>query len=690
MQTNSNPRSAKAPAAAEVLHRATAAARRATLVLCLAAGIPALVTGCESEPKRARTVTPVVRDVPAVLRGTVGAEAEIIGTKPIIVSGYGLVVGLNGTGGGIVNERIAATMEREMALNGISRATDFPANSRLLGKTPRQLLRDPDVAVVIVQAAIAPGSPDGSSFDVYVRALNATSLEGGTLWTTDLTIGDATPLGGFKTRNIGIARGPIFLNPFAEPGKEDSGISRTVGRVLEGGMVTQPLQMIIQMDNVSFDRARAITGAINSRFPEEPGDAGPAARGKSGGKISSGEGGRIALAVPGSWRDRPADFLNLVRSLQIDQQYPEEYARRYTEALKKEPGMAGDLSWCLEAVGTKSLPFLREMYEYPEIVPRMAALRAGARLNDARAAQPLRELAKTGAGTVRTEAIELLGGIDGGPTIDVALRELTLESELTVRASAYEALATRASGAQLIRMVRNQRQRLANDPRSLPKPLSHLEELAKLAFPAGSVQGIAREVVEGKFILDVVPYGEPMVYVTQQGRPRIVVFGAAPKLDTSLLVSTWSDRLMLDGDASTGKVRVYYRDYKDEKVTTNTMKPDLIEFIRFLAHEPTPSDPHPGLGLRYSEVVGALYAIHQARGMDATFATERDKLLAQILEANAGTELAERPEGQADRDRLSVFKRPDVPIKLPSPGQNAPSKPQLEVVTPEDPNKPKQ
>lgn len=634
-------------------------------------------------------VSPVVRDVPSVLRGTIGAEAEIAGTKPIIVSGYGLVVGLNGTGGGIVNERVAATMEREMALRGVSKATDFPQGSRLNGKTPRQLLRDPDVAVVLVQAAIAPGSPAGSSFDVYVRAMNATSLEGGVLWSTDLSIGDATPLGGFKTRNIARARGPIFLNPFAEPGKEGTGFSQTVGRVLDGGVVTQPLQMIIQMDNVSFDRARAISGAINSRFPEESGDDGPAARGKSGGNMGTGEGGRITLSVPGSWRTNSSDFLNLVRSLQVDQSFPEEYARRYTEALKKEPALAEDLSWCLEAIGPKALPSLRGMYDYPEIVPRMAALRAGARLNDARAAEPLEALAKSGAGPVRTEAIDLLGKIDGGPTVDMALRELLLEKELTVRAAAYEALAARAAGAQLNRMVMEQRARLANDPRASPKPLSHLEELAKFQFPGGSIQGISREVVEGKFILDVVPYGEPMVYITQQGRPRIVVFGAAPTLDTTVLVSTWSDRLMIDGDDSGKKVRVYYRDFRSEQVTKQTLAPDLLDFIRFLAHDPTSADPHPGLGLKYSEVVGALYAVHQAKGMEAAFTTERDKLLARILEAQAGTELNERPEGEVDKARLAVFKRPDRPIQLPSPMERGPSKPQLETITPEDPNKSK-
>ena len=37
------------------------------------------------------------------LRGTIGSEATIIGAEQILVSGFGLVVGLNGTGGGDID-----------------------------------------------------------------------------------------------------------------------------------------------------------------------------------------------------------------------------------------------------------------------------------------------------------------------------------------------------------------------------------------------------------------------------------------------------------------------------------------------------------------------------------------------------------------------------------------------------------
>ena len=51
-----------------------------------------------------------VRDVPTPLRGTIGAEARVIGNESTLVSGIGFVVGLNGTGGLPMPETYAATL----------------------------------------------------------------------------------------------------------------------------------------------------------------------------------------------------------------------------------------------------------------------------------------------------------------------------------------------------------------------------------------------------------------------------------------------------------------------------------------------------------------------------------------------------------------------------------------------------
>ena len=114
----------------------------------------------------------------------------------------------------------AATLERQMGLMGVGE-TGAWEGTPLEGVSPRQLLSDPNTAAVVVTAAIPPGAPEGREFDVFVRALNASSLEGGRLWTTELRIGPPRTFGETTRRLIGEAKGDIFINPFATQGAED-------------------------------------------------------------------------------------------------------------------------------------------------------------------------------------------------------------------------------------------------------------------------------------------------------------------------------------------------------------------------------------------------------------------------------------------------------------------------------------
>lgn len=653
---------------------------RAPLALAAAAlAAMAALPGCSSGDKprpKAVSVQPVIRDIPAPLRGTLGAEATLRGLESILISGIGLVVGLNGTGGGELPERVSATMERELALRGIGKSSSALAGTPLEGLTPRQVLSHPDVAVVVVYAAIPPAAPEGMPFDVYVQALNdggMVSLEGGTLWTTDLRLGPPAAFGSFATRLVGKARGPIFVNPFAEPGTDD-GLTGRIGRILYGGVVTDSREFDLILDNPSYGRARTIVSTINTRFPEGPGDRGKTAIGRNDSLIN--------IRVPAMYTEDPETFVNLLRYTRTDPSLPQEHAQNYIAALKEQPGLADELSWALRALGKPAIPFLRPLYEDPEIGPRMAALRAGAGLGDARAAEPLKELATSGPPTVRTEAIALLAKLDAGPTVDLALRDLLSVSELDVRVAAYEGLARRAEAVQMARLAAYR----AAQPTAarIATPDADLHLRAMMQFPGGTIQGVARRPVEGKFLLDVVPAGEPLVYVTQQGRPRIVLFGEQLTLTRPTLVSIWSDRLMLAADTSDDDIRLYYRPLRGGKAIQSRIGPSVAEFVEFLAHTPSPEDPRPGLGLTYSEVVGALYAIHQAGGIDAAFATERDRLLAELLKANQETFQQERPETPRDRPDLEVFQAP-----VPKPGDApAPKSDTPPLVVPLDPRPP--
>jgi|GEM_PF-164617 len=689
----------------------------------LAAGASVLLAtlGCDSGPRKAREVEPVVRDIPMILRGQLGSEASLRGVDPILVSGYGLVVGLNGTGGGPLPVQVQATMERELARGGVGKGGPLDTGP-LAGRSPRQVLRDPNVAVVVVEGVIAPGSPKGSTFDVRVRALtnNASSLEGGLLWTTELRLGYATPFTRMRTRKIAEARGPLFINPFADPSGEGrlvmtaetdaaqpalgapaevpanpgpgggatepgdleplperasdqpspaaaaptavaqpsaeparggsifgdapaspgagneppaaepvapaavpvlqgDGVTRTVGRVLGGGVVTDPFQLEIVLDNPSHARAASVQSAINNRFPPSPGDEGQTARGRN--NMS------LAVRVPRQYTERPEEFVTLLRFLQIDQAFPQEYAKRYADALKQQPALAEELSWSLRSLGKASVPFLVPLYDHPEFVPRQAALRAGAKLGDPRTAPYLIQMARSGPTSLRTEAVELLASLPPSPQVSAALRQLADDKELEVRVAAYEAL----------------------DERGDPT--------------------IERIPIGEKFWLHVVPASDELVYVTQQGRPRIVLFGSSMSLRFPMVASAWSDRLMIKHEGS--QPRVFYRDYRSGRVTQGPAPARVRDLVRYMAHGTTPENPDPGLDLTYSEVVGALYEIQRQGGIDAAFATERERLLARLMEAQDVAMVEERPEASdrpvrpAEEDQLKPV--PKKPTGAPPP-----------------------
>ncbi len=646
----------------------------------------AVLGGCHSGGKqqvKARPVAPqIVRDTPSVLKGTIGSEASLLKAEPILVSGYGMVVGLPGTGGGDLDARVMATMERQLGFGGISRSSDALAGTPFEGMSPQQVLRSKLAAVVIVYAAVIPGAPAGATFDVYVRAASQSpdiSLEGGTLWTTELRIGPATPVGGMKTRAIATARGPVFINPFAEPGAKE-GFTRRDGRILGGGAVTSPLDLELILDNESHSRSSLMTAAINNRFPPDPG-AEPIARGRTARLID--------VTVPSAYKERSNEFLQLLTHAQIDQGMPQEYARKYTEALKSQPYLGDQLSWCLQALPQKAaLPFVRELYDWPEMVPRLAALRAGAGLGDPLSAPALKQLAKEAPTSIRADAIGLLGRLPG-PTVDQALREQLTANSLPVRVAAYEALATRAERVQMQRWLAQR----ASLPAAVRVNQPEETQPGILEMSGDSIQGVGRKVVEKKFILDTVLAGDQVVYVSQQGRPRIVLFGENQTMRRPVMVTAWSDRLMLVSDGPTDDFRILYREpsrTSDEgdaiagRTITNRVPADLPGLIEFLAHQSTPEDPRPGLGMTYSEVVGALYSFQRGGAIAGQFAVEEDLLKARLLKAVNQEIAPERPESPGDSTEPLRIYEPTSPSEAPAATPDKPS-----LVVPLEQPKPK-
>lgn len=303
-------------------------------------------------------------------------------------------------------------------------------------------------------------------------------------------------------------------------------------------------------------------------------------------------------------------------------------------------------------------------------------------MGDARAANFLKTMAGKGPDSVRSAALRLLGTAKAGPSIEMALQDLLKEEQLTVRVAAYEALARRAERAQFARLLEAQLNDQQNQGRTFSP--AALEDLASVSLPAGTIQGVTRIDFRDKFTLDLVPIGEPMVYITQQGRPRIVLFGDRPKIEKPCLVSAWSGRFTLVAGSETEPLRLQYRAPQSPRAVTMEMPEDLRAVIEILARKTTPEDPRPGLDMSYSEVVGVLYAMHKESASNAAFATERDRLLADLLNAAQSDQVKERPETSKDAEELVVFDKPQPKAK-PS-GDEAGKKPQIKPIEP-DPKK---
>lgn len=151
---------------------------------------------------------------------------SIENSHQVSLIGYGLVVGLDGTGDRTTGRRGAI-----FTVQSISNMLDK------FGLTvPNQQLRTRNVAAVMVTAKMPSFSRVGSQFDVTVSSLgDATSLDGGVLLVTPLLDASST--------HYGMSQGPISVGGFniETPGGEKLKRNHAlVGRVPNGGYLTSP------------------------------------------------------------------------------------------------------------------------------------------------------------------------------------------------------------------------------------------------------------------------------------------------------------------------------------------------------------------------------------------------------------------------------------------------------------------
>lgn len=179
--------------------------------------------------------------------------ARLQSTRDNQLVGYGLVIGLNGSGDGLRNTPFTEQSIRAMLENlGIA--------------SEGERSRAKNVAAVIVTANLPPFVQSGARIDVSVSSLgDATSLQGGTLVMTPLKAPDG--------EIYAVAQGPVFISGFTAQGEAETltqGVP-TAGRVPNGAIVERAVEadfaklgaLTLQLYNADFSTAVRVVDTIN-------------------------------------------------------------------------------------------------------------------------------------------------------------------------------------------------------------------------------------------------------------------------------------------------------------------------------------------------------------------------------------------------------------------------------------------
>ncbi len=239
----------------------------------------------------------------AVLGFSEGARlkdfASIEGVRDNQLIGYGIVVGLAGTGDKQLTLFSTQTLSNLLQRMGVT-----------VNPTAMQVH---NMASVMVTATLPPFAQPGTRIDVTAAAIgDASNLQGGILL--------LVPLKAANGETYAVAQGPIITGGFVagRGGNSETKNHPTVGRSPDGAIVErtppslQPSSHLkLQLRQSDFTTATRVVEAINKHFAS-PGM--PVARAESS--------GLLVVDVPPSYSTRPVEFISEMESLTVDADRP--------------------------------------------------------------------------------------------------------------------------------------------------------------------------------------------------------------------------------------------------------------------------------------------------------------------------------------------------------------------------------
>jgi len=223
---------------------------------------------------------------------------DVEGVRDNMLVGYGLVVGLNGSGDSLINapftELSLVTMLERLGVNARG-----------------QTMMTKDVAAVMVTANLPAFGAQGTRIDVSVSALgDAKSLQGGTLL--------VTPLSGADGSIYALAQGPVAISGFVAQGAAAS-VTRgvpTAGRISNGAIIEREVgyslaaqsQLRLSLHNPDLTTATRIAAAINAYLGNNIANVDDPAT--------------VHIAVPANYRGGVVGLLTDVQQLKVNPDEP--------------------------------------------------------------------------------------------------------------------------------------------------------------------------------------------------------------------------------------------------------------------------------------------------------------------------------------------------------------------------------
>ncbi len=210
--------------------------------------------------------------------------ANIRGVRGNQLVGYGVVVGLNGTG----------DSKSEFTNKSIERMLD-----RLGVKVQGKDVSSKSVAAVIVTAMLPPFARSGNKIDITVSTLgDASSLKGGTLVQTPMRAADQ--------QVYSVAQGSLLV------GFSGTGVHETVARLPNGGMIERDIgqefasrkMFRLTLHNPDFTTAARVVKVINKEL--------------AGKYASASDAGTIDLVSPAPYEGKGVELLAMIESLDIN------------------------------------------------------------------------------------------------------------------------------------------------------------------------------------------------------------------------------------------------------------------------------------------------------------------------------------------------------------------------------------